>query len=73
MARGHAGQGTDEVFFEAQRTRREAIEIWRGELAPAVRAEHVPVQAVEEHDDDVFGFCGAGRVSCGHDGFLRWH
>ena len=40
---------------EADRAPREGVEVGRVELAPAVCAEHVAIEAVEQYDDRVFG------------------
>src|SRR2546426_10758314 len=50
---GHAWQRTGVVPVEPNCAGREAIEIRRLELSPAVRTDHVTVETVQQHDDDV--------------------
>ena len=47
--------GSEPVTWRSKRTdaRREPVEVRRGELGDAVRADEVAVEAVEEDDDDV--------------------
>ncbi len=61
VAGGHAGKRTGVVLLETQRPRGEGIQVRRRELLAAVAAEHVPVQAVEQDDNDVLRAGGSGR------------
>ena len=53
VARRHARQRAGDVTIEPRGSGGETIEVRGVELVAAVRAEHVPVERVEEHDDDV--------------------
>jgi hypothetical protein len=70
VPRRHARQGAGIVPFETQRALREAVEVGRGELRPAVRTEHVAVQAIEEDDDGVAR--RRRRLRCGVHGCTLW-
>ena len=63
VAGRHARQRPGVVVGEPHRPGGEAVEVGRVELVAAVRAEHVPVQAVEQHDDDVAGPVTDGNVT----------
>ena len=68
VARRHARQGAGVVAVESHRAGGEPVEIGRLELGSAVRAQHVPVKAVEQDDDDISrGWHGGGLV---HNPFL---
>ena len=74
--------GSEPVTWEVKRTARsrgEPVEVGRVELGAAVAAEHVPVQTVEQEDDDVarlahgrlaarFRLAGLGRGCVGRGG-----
>ena len=53
VAGRHARQRPGDVVRELRRTSGEPVEVRRGELGAAVRPEHVPVERVEQDDDDV--------------------
>ncbi len=53
VARRHARQRPGDVGGERRRPQCEPIEVRRRELGATVRAEHVPVERVEQDDDDV--------------------
>ena len=53
VTRRDAWQRPRVVTVEANRAAREAVEVGRGELAPAVGAEHVAIEAVEQYYDRV--------------------
>ena len=55
VTRRHAGQRPRHVIREAHRTGCEPVEVRRVELRAAITAEHVPVEAVEQHDHHVAG------------------
>ena len=55
VAGRHAGQRPGVVLRESHRVAGEPVEVRRLELGAAVRAEHVPVQGVEQHHDDIPG------------------
>ena len=60
---GHAREGTGVVVREPNRPRREAVEVRRVELRAAVAAEEVPIQAVEQHHDDITRTTHAATVT----------
>ncbi len=68
VPRRHARQRAGHVAIEPRGSRSESIEVRGVELVAAVRAEHVPVERVEQHDDDVLrtGLLG----TCGHTSSL---
>ena len=53
VARRHAGQGARMVVVEPDGGAPEGVEIGGGELGPAIGAQHVPVQAVQQDDDRI--------------------
>ena len=63
VARRHTRQRADEVVVELHGAARESIQVRRFEFAPAVAAEHVAIEAVEQHHDDVLRHGRHGRDS----------
>jgi hypothetical protein len=61
VAGGHARKRARVVVPEPHRPCRQPVEVRGGELRAAVAAEEVPVEAVEEDDDDVPGCRHGGR------------